>query len=155
LPEVTKILPNYLNYAVAVLKGWKFTWSKRTYGTTYHIWNAEGREIMHLDNGHPSYNYDLQGALKELDNYATDLTQAWKLLVELPYNVRAEILKQHWDTDNPADMAYSITAIWIITMNKRNPFDAIHGWWDMIATFVPRADSEFGEEYKPNGNSNL
>lgn len=148
MPKTTKIFPNHLNYAVAVLKGWKLTWSKSKWGTSYHIFNAEGREVMYLDNGHPSYSYDLQGALKEFDNYATNLNRAWLLMKDLPFNVRADILRDEWDTDNPADLAYKITSVWIIAKNKDNPTGAADEWWDKIATFVPRADSEFGEEWK-------
>lgn len=115
---------------------------------SYTIRNKDGAPVISLEGGRPVYSFTLQQALQQLDNYATDLNQAWLLMKDLPYNVRADILRDEWDTDNPADLAYKITSVWIIAKNKDNPTGAAEDWWDKIATFVPRADSEFGEEWK-------
>lgn len=147
MPEVAKILPNYLNYAVCTLKGYKLVWRPDPHwGRKYRLQLPDGEWEGKLESGRWFRTMALTEILGKFPSYATDLVQAWSLMPDLPYNVRADILRDEWDTDNPADLAYKITSVWIIAKNKDNPTGAADDWWDKIATFVPRADSEFGTQ---------
>lgn len=136
-----------MNYAVGTIKGYKLIWQPdQHWGRKYRLQLPDGGWEGQLENGRWFRTMALTTALDKYPKYATDLIEAWKLLVEMPYHVRQELLHHQWDADNPADVAYTITSVWIIWKNGRDPMDAIHSWWDKIATFVPTADEQFGEE---------